>query len=112
MPEARWTARFGEAPEGPLRQLVQPVLLAPDLQAPRLLLGGRRIAQLRKRDPHLGGPAERIDRRLYLPHRVPGIVRAAAQAVGVPPPAGGIHPEEQPAAVGGIGAENHFYVVR
>src|SRR2546430_3938032 len=39
------------------------------LQAPRLLLGRRRIAQLRERDPHLGGPAERIDHRLDLPHR-------------------------------------------
>ena len=44
--EARRPARLVQSPPRPLRQLVQPVLLTPDLQAPGLLLGRLGIPQL------------------------------------------------------------------
>ncbi len=46
MSELRRAARFVELPERPLRQLVQPVFLPPDLQAPGLLILGRRESEL------------------------------------------------------------------
>ena len=111
MAEAGRSSRFLQPPPRPLRQLVQPVFLTPDLQAPCLLVARRRIAQLGERNPQLRRPAKRIDVRLHFPHGVPRLIAAAAESVRVLLDTGGIHGEEEPADVIVIGIENDFEVV-
>ena len=100
-----------QPPPRPLRQFVEPVFLAPDLQAPGLLRGRRRVAQLRERNPQLGGPAERVDGGRNFPDRIPGRIAAAAEAVGVLLDARGIDLEEQASDVIVIGVEDHFEII-
>src|SRR5205823_12266836 len=111
MPELCGTAGLIQSPECPLRQLVEAILLAPDLQSPRLLRGRGWEAELRKGNAHLRGPAERVNGGLYFPNRIPGVVAPAAEAVGVHLHARRIRLEKQATDVIVIRIEDHFDVI-
>src|SRR3989304_1129941 len=70
MAEVARTTHLGERHESPHGVLVEPILLAPDLEAPGLE-GVRAVAELRQGSVQLRGPAEGVDARLCFPHRTP-----------------------------------------
>ena len=105
--EIRGPARVAPPPERPHVALVQSVLVAPHLHPPQL----HRIArepQLRIRDAHLRGPAERIDFRRRGPDRIPPLIAVELIAAH----AGGIHLEQRLVAVIVIRIEHDDELVR
>ena len=86
-----------------------------DPHAPHLLPRSRK-PQLRKRNPHLHGPPERVDRGYGLPHGVPQIVRVASvvSQQGVALHTGGIHDEFEGGAAVVVAVQQHpeFVAVR
>ena len=111
VPEFRGAAGFVELPERPLRQLVETVLLTPDLQAPGLLVAGRAEPELRERNAHLRRPAERIDGGLHLPDRIPRRVPTPAQTIGIVFHARWIDLKKQPADVIVVRIEDHLEII-
>src|SRR6185312_2722774 len=78
MPEVGRSAGLTLVPESPLRCLLEPVFVTPDLESPCLRAGPCK-AELGEWDANLRSPAEGVDARYCLPHCVPA-------GIGIGPP--------------------------
>src|SRR6185437_8772450 len=77
MPEVGRPAGLTLVPESPLRCLLEPVFVAPDLESPRLRAGPCE-AELREWDANLRSPAKGVDARYCLPDCVPARIGVGA----------------------------------
>src|SRR4029079_18242979 len=85
--------------------------LAPDLEAPGLVHRPA-VTELRKRDPHFGRPAQRIDMGTGFPYRIPRQVHVGStRPVAVGADARRVDLEQRAAQVIVVGAEDDLDVI-
>src|SRR5207245_205461 len=79
---------------------------------PERVRGPGNVAQLRERDPELGGPPERVDLRAYVPYRVPSVVLLAVVVHRVITlHAGGVHGELEARAAVVVGVHHDLQLI-